>query len=257
MKQTTINGNRPIAVVTGAAGGIGSAVASEFHKGGYSLALLDLDLAKLEEVSETLNADGLECVAVECDVSDANNVEQAYRQVAKRLGSAQVLVNNAGITRDDLLFRMSEDEWDKVINVHLRGTFLVTRAFQRGMVSQRNGRIINISSVAALGNRGQVNYSAAKAGINGFTKTASIELGPFGITVNSIAPGFIVSDMTRASAARVGLSFEQYSDQVIESIAVRRAGTPEDVAAVARFLASEEAGYVSGQVVYVAGGPTV
>jgi len=166
-----------------------------------------------------------------------------------------VLVNNAGVIRDNLLFKMSDDDWDTVMGVHLRGAFLMSRAAQQHMVAQGFGRIISLSSSSALGNRGQANYSTAKAGLQGFTKTLAIELGQFGITVNAIAPGFIVTDMTAATAARVGMDFGEFQTAAAARIPVRRVGQPEDVANVASFLASDGAGFVSGQVIYVAGGP--
>jgi 3-oxoacyl-[acyl-carrier protein] reductase len=171
------------------------------------------------------------------------------------LGPPAVLVNNAGVIRDNLLFKMSDDDWDTVMGVHLRGAFLMSRAAQKHMVGQGFGRIISLSSSSALGNRGQANYSTAKAGLQGFTKTLAIELGQFGITVNAIAPGFIVTDMTAATAARVGMDFGEFQAAAATRIPVRRVGQPEDVANVASFLASDGAGFVSGQVIYVAGGP--
>ena len=176
-------------------------------------------------------------------------------RVAAELGPPAVLVNNAGVLRDNLLFKMTDDDWDTVIGVHLRGAFLMSRAAQKYMVDQHFGRIINLSSSSALGNRGQANYSAAKAGLQGFTKTLAIELGQFGITANAIAPGFIVTDMTAATAARIGMGFEDFQKAAAAQIPVRRVGQPEDVAHVISFLASEGAGFVSGQVIYVAGGP--
>jgi 3-oxoacyl-[acyl-carrier protein] reductase len=166
-----------------------------------------------------------------------------------------VLVNNAGVLRDNLLFKMSDSDWDTVMNVHLRGAFLMSRATQKYMTDQKWGRIVNLSSSSALGNRGQANYSAAKAGLQGFTKTLAIELGQFGITVNAVAPGFIVTDMTAATAARVGMDFEEFQAGVAKQIPVRRVGRPDDIAHTISFLASEGAGFVSGQVIYVAGGP--
>jgi 3-oxoacyl-[acyl-carrier protein] reductase len=166
-----------------------------------------------------------------------------------------VLVNNAGLLRDNLLFKMSDDDWDTVLGVHLRGSFLMSRAAQKYMVDQRYGRIVNLSSSSALGNRGQVNYSAAKAGLQGFTKTLAIELGPFGITANAVAPGFIATDMTAVTAERVGMSFEDFKKAAADRIPVRRVGQPEDVANTISFLVSDGAGFVSGQVIYVAGGP--
>jgi 3-oxoacyl-[acyl-carrier protein] reductase len=175
--------------------------------------------------------------------------------VAAELGEPTVLVNNAGVIRDNLLFKMTDDDWDTVMGVHLRGAFQMTRAVQKYMVGQRFGRIVNLSSSSALGNRGQVNYSAAKAGLQGFTKTLAIELGQFGITANAVAPGFIATDMTAATAERVGVSFDVFQKAAAERIPVRRIGQPSDVAHAISFLVSDGAGFVSGQVIYVAGGP--
>jgi 3-oxoacyl-[acyl-carrier protein] reductase len=192
---------------------------------------------------------------VGADVSQAEQVEAAVGKIAGELGPPAVLVNNAGVIRDNLLFKMTEDDWDTVLGVHLRGAFLMSRAAQKHMVDQRFGRIVNLSSSSALGNRGQVNYSAAKAGMQGFTKTLAIELGQFGITANAVAPGFIVTDMTAATAARIGMPFDDFQAAAASQIPVRRVGQPEDVAHVISFLCSEGAGFVSGQVIYVAGGP--
>ena len=154
-----------------------------------------------------------------------------------------------------MLFKMSEDDWDTVLGVHLRGAFLMSRATQKYMVDQKFGRIVNLSSSSALGNRGQANYSAAKSGMQGFTKTLAIELGQFGVTANAVAPGFIVTDMTASTAARVGMDFEEFQKAAASQIPVRRVGQPEDIANLISFLASDGAGFVSGQVIYVAGGP--
>jgi len=166
-----------------------------------------------------------------------------------------VLINNAGVIRDNLLFKMTDDDWELVMAVHLRGAFLCSRAVQQHMVNAGWGRIVSLSSTSALGNRGQANYAAAKAGIQGFTKTLAIELGRFGITANAVAPGFIVTDMTAATAARVGMDFEDFQKAAVSSIPVGRAGRPEDIAHTVSFLVSDGAGFVSGQVIYVAGGP--
>ena len=171
------------------------------------------------------------------------------------LGAPTILVNNAGIIRDNLLFKMTEDDWDAVLAVHLRGAFLMSRAVQEHQVTANWGRIVNLSRTSALGNRGQANYAAAKAGMQGFTKTLAIELGRYGVTANAIAPGFIVTDMTRATAERIGVAFEDFVAHTAKEIPVQRAGYPEDIAAAASFFCSEEAGFVSGQVLYVAGGP--
>jgi len=182
-------------------------------------------------------------------------VEQAVAHVAEALGAPTVLVNNAGITRDNLLFKMTTSDWDAVMNVHLRGSFLMSRATQKFMTESNWGRIINLSSTSALGNRGQANYSAAKAGLQGFTKTLAIELGRYGITVNAIAPGFIETDMTADTAKRMGISFEDFKEGAAKQIPVRRVGQPEDIAATVSFFAREESSFISGQVIYVAGGP--
>jgi 3-oxoacyl-[acyl-carrier protein] reductase len=189
------------------------------------------------------------------DVADADQVEAAVRRVADELGAPTILVNNAGITRDNLIFKMTEQDWDAVINVHLRGSFLMTRAVQAFMTSEKFGRIVNLSSTSAQGNRGQVNYSAAKAGLQGFTKTLAVELGKFGVTANAVAPGFIQTEMTKMTAERLGVSFEDFIAHSAAAIPVQRVGQPADIAATISFLCSEEAGFVSGQVIYVAGGP--
>jgi 3-oxoacyl-[acyl-carrier protein] reductase len=204
---------------------------------------------------DAITAAGGRAFAVGADVSQADQVEAAVGKVAAELGPPVVLVNNAGVIRDNLLFKMTENDWDTVLGVHLRGAFLMSRAAQKHMVDQRFGRIVNLSSSSALGNRGQVNYSAAKAGMQGFTKTLAIELGPFGITANAVAPGFIVTDMTAATAARIGMPFDDFQAAAASQIPVRRVGQPEDVGNVISFLCSEGAGFVSGQVIYVAGGP--
>jgi len=243
------------AIVTGAARGIGAATAKRLATDGMAVAVLDLDAGTCAETVDAITAAGGRAVAVGADVSDASQVEAAVGKVAAELGPPVVLVNNAGIIRDNLLFKMSEDDWDMVLGVHLRGAFLMSRAAQKFMVDQRFGRIVNLSSSSALGNRGQVNYSAAKAGMQGFTKTLAIELGQFGVTANAVAPGFIATDMTAATAARVGMSFEDFQAAAATRIPVRRVGQPDDVAHVISFLVSEGAGFVSGQVIYVAGGP--
>lgn len=244
-----------VAVVTGAARGIGAATALRLARDGYAVAVLDLDEASCAGTVDAITAAGGRALAVGVDVSKADQVEAAVARVADELGAPTILVNNAGIIRDNLLFKMTEEDWDAVMNVHLRGSFLMTRAVQAHMSAQRYGRIVNLSSSSAQGNRGQANYSAAKAGLQGFTKTLAIELGRFGVTANAVAPGFIQTDMTAATAERIGVSFEDFITHSAAQIPVQRVGQPEDVAATISFLCSEEAGFVSGQVIYVAGGP--
>jgi 3-oxoacyl-[acyl-carrier protein] reductase len=244
-----------VAIVTGAARGIGAATARQLAADGMAVAVLDLDAQNCAVTVDAITAAGGRALAVGADVSQADQVEAAVGKVAGELGPPAVLINNAGVIRDNLIFKMSEDDWDTVLGVHLRGAFLMSRAAQKHMVDQRFGRIVNLSSSSALGNRGQVNYSAAKAGMQGFTKTLAIELGPFGVTANAVAPGFIATDMTAATAARVGMSFEDFQAAAASQIPVRRVGQAEDVAHVISFLCGEGAGFVSGQVIYVAGGP--
>lgn len=244
-----------VAVVTGSARGIGAATARRFAEEGASVAVLDLDQDAAAETASGLGAE--KAIAVACNVADASSVEAAVSQVVDELGKVDILVNNAGVTRDNLLFKMTEDDWDAVMNVHLRGSFLMSRAAQAHMVAQKYGKIINLSSVSALGNRGQANYSAAKMGLQGFTRTLALELGPFGVNVNAIAPGFIVTDMTDATARRVGVEPEDYRKAAAERTPVRRVGAPEDIAAAAAFLCSDEASFITGQTLYVDGGAKI
>ena len=237
------------AIVTGAARGIGAAT------DGHAVAVLDLDEQACGDTVSAITAAGGRAIAVGVDVSRPEQVEAAVARVAQELGAPTILVNNAGIIRDNLIFKMTVEDWDAVINVHLRGSFLMTKAVQAHMSEQRYGRIVNLSSTSAQGNRGQVNYSAAKAGLQGFTKTLAIELGRFNVTANAVAPGFIATDMTRQTAERMKVSFEDFIAGASAQIPVGRVGQPEDIAATISFLTSEEAGFVSGQVIYVAGGP--
>ncbi|MDC3724235.1 MULTISPECIES: 3-oxoacyl-ACP reductase FabG [unclassified Rhodococcus (in: high G+C Gram-positive bacteria)] len=243
------------AIVTGAARGIGAAVAKRLAGDGYQVAVLDLDESACKDTVSAIESAGGKALAVGADVADEKSVAAAVEKVATELGEPTVLINNAGITRDNLLFKMTVEDWDAVMNVHLRGAFLMTRAVQSYMVDAKFGRIVNLSSTSALGNRGQVNYSAAKAGMQGFTKTLAIELGKFGVTANAIAPGFIATEMTAATAERLGLSFDDFKSNIAANIPVGRIGEVDDIAHTASFLASEGAGFVSGQVIYVAGGP--
>jgi 3-oxoacyl-[acyl-carrier protein] reductase len=254
-RETMPTDSSRVAIVTGAARGIGAATAERLATDGMAVAVLDLDAAACAGTVDAITAAGGRALAVGADVSQADQVEAAVGKVAAELGPPVVLINNAGVIRDNLLFKMTEDDWDTVLGVHLRGAFLMSRATQKFMVDQSFGRIVNLSSSSALGNRGQVNYSAAKAGMQGFTKTLAIELGKFGVTANAVAPGFIVTDMTAATAARVGMGFEDFQAAAAGQIPVRRVGQPGDVAHVISFLVSDGAGFVSGQVIYVAGGP--
>ena len=243
------------AVVTGAARGIGAGVAKRLAADGLAVAVVDLDEAAGKPVVEEIERAGGRAIAVGLDVSEEQAVRAGVARIAQELGAPTVLVNNAGIVRDNLLFKMTADDWDAVINVHLRGSFLMAREVQKHQLEAGWGRIVNLSSTSALGNRGQANYATAKAGLQGFTKTLAVELGKFGVTANAIAPGFIVTDMTKATAARIGRDWDEYVAERAAAIPVNRAGQPEDIAGTVSFLVSEGAGFVSGQVIYVAGGP--
>jgi 3-oxoacyl-[acyl-carrier protein] reductase len=244
-----------VAVVTGAARGIGAAVAAKLAADGLAVAVVDLDEGACKETVDRIVSAGGKAIGVGADVADAAAVQAAFDRTAAELGGPTVVINNAGVLRDNLIYKMTDSDWDTVMNVHLRGAFLCSRAGQKYMVEQNWGRIVNLSSTSALGNRGQSNYSAAKAGLQGLTKTLAIELGRYNVTANAIAPGFIVTDMTAATAARMGVDFELMQTEAAKQIPVRRVGRPEDIANTASFLCSEGAGFVSGQVIYVAGGP--
>jgi 3-oxoacyl-[acyl-carrier protein] reductase len=247
--------NNRTAIVTGSARGIGAAIARRLATDGLAVAVVDLVESDCQPVVKEIEAGGGRAIGIGADVSDEDAATSAVVRVAEQLGPPTILVNNAGIIRDNLLFRMSVQDWDAVMNVHLRGSFLMSRAVQEHMIAARFGRIVSLSSTSALGNRGQANYAAAKAGLQGFTKALAIELGKFGVTANAIAPGFIETAMTKATAARVGVPFEEFRDHAASGIPVARTGTPEDIAHAVSFFASEGAGFVSGQVLYVAGGP--
>jgi 3-oxoacyl-[acyl-carrier protein] reductase len=245
-----------VAVVTGGAQGIGAATARRLAKEGATVAILDLNAARASETALGLRGrDGQpEHVGLGCDVTDETEVAAAFSNVQNTFGRIDVLVNNAGITRDGLLHKMTVDDWRSVVEINLSSVFLCSREAQRHMVPRRYGKIVNLSSRSALGNRGQANYSAAKAGIQGLTANLAIELGPFDINVNAVAPGFIATAMTAATAERVGSSVEDYQQQVADRTPLRRVGQPEEVAAAIAFLASDDASYVSGQTLFINGG---
>jgi 3-oxoacyl-[acyl-carrier protein] reductase len=248
-------GRARVAIVTGAARGIGAATARRLADDGFAVAVIDLDEGSAKGTVDAIESAGGRGLAIGADVSDAEQVEAGFGRVADELGPPVVLVNNAGVIRDNMLFKMSESDWDTVMNVHLKGAFLMSRAAQKYMTEAKWGRIVNLSSTSALGNRGQANYSTAKAGLQGFTKTLAIELGKFGVTANAIAPGFIQTEMTKATAERMGVAFEDFVAYAAKEIPVQRVGQPEDIAHLVSFLVSEGAGFVSGQVIYAAGGP--
>jgi 3-oxoacyl-[acyl-carrier protein] reductase len=244
-----------VAVITGAARGIGFGIAQRFASEGASVAILDLDETAAQEAAGRLElTDGASAIGVGCDVVDSAAAEAAVQRVVDELGGIHILVNNAGVTRDNLLFKMTEDDWDLVMGVHLKGVFNMTKSAQSRFVEQKYGKILNLSSVSALGNRGQANYSAAKMGIQGLTRTLGIELGPYGITANAIAPGFIVTEMTDATARRLKMEPEELQRLNAEATPVRRVGQPEDIAAAAAFLCSDDASFITGQTLYVDGG---
>ncbi len=243
-----------VAVVTGAGQGIGAATARRLASEGATVFVFERNTAAGAATADSITAAGGRALAVECDVSSRPSVDAAVSAAVAESGRVDVLVNNAGITRDNLLFKLSDDDWSTVLNVNLTSVFLMCRAVQQHMVAAKYGRIVNLSSRSALGNRGQVNYAAAKAGIQGLTATLAIELGQFNITVNAVAPGYIATPMTAATAERVGASAEQHQKEVAERTPLRRVGQPEEVASVIAFLASDDASYVSGQTLYINGG---
>ena len=246
---------RRVAIVTGSAQGIGRATARRLANDKFAVAIFDIDVVACKVVSDEIIESGGEALPVAVDVADEESVGRAVEHVAEALGPPTVLINNAGITRDNLIYKMTAIEWDAVMNVHLRGSFLMSKATQAYMTEAKWGRIVNLSSTSALGNRGQANYSAAKAGLQGFTRTLAIELGKFGITVNAIAPGFIETEMTMNTALRLGISYDDMKKAATRTIPAGRVGQPEDIAAAIAFLIRDEASFISGQVIYVAGGP--
>jgi 3-oxoacyl-[acyl-carrier protein] reductase len=244
-----------IAIVTGGARGIGAAVAKRLAADGLDVAVIDLDEQATAETVAAITATGRRAIGIGADVSQAGAVAGAVDRVVQELGAPTVLINNAGVLRDNLLFKMSDDDWDIVMNVHLRGSFLMSRAVQAHQVQAKWGRIVSMSSTSALGNRGQANYAAVKAGLQGFTKTLALELGRYNITVNAVAPGFIGTDMLRQTAERMHITYEQLLEGAAKEIPVGRTGEPDDVANAVSFFVDERSSFVSGQVLYVAGGP--
>ena len=238
------------ALITGGAKGIGAATAALLAREGATVVVADFDEPAAQETATSIGGH-----AVRCDVTNREDVEAAVAAAVTHGGSLDILVTCAGIIRDNMLFKMSDEDWDAVIDTHLKGTFFAVRAAQKHMVEQQSGKMVLISSTSALGNRGQTNYATAKAGLQGMTKTLAIELGPFNVNVNCVAPGFIATAMTQQTAERMGVPFEQFMEAVSAQVPLRRVGQPEDVAGTIGFLCSEDAGYVSGQVIYVAGGP--
>ena len=239
-----------VALVTGGARGIGAATAQLFASEGARVVVSDLDEAPAREVAEPISG-----LAIACDVSSRDAVDSMVARTVEELGRLDILVTCAGIIRDNLLFKMTDEDWDAVIDTHLKGTFLCARAAQKHMVEQKSGKMVFLSSTSALGNRGQTNYAAAKAGLQGMARTLAIELGPFNINVNAVAPGFVETRMTRATADRLGIDYETFKMGAASQIPLRRVGQPSDIASVIGFLCSDEAGFVSGQTVYVRGGP--
>jgi 3-oxoacyl-[acyl-carrier protein] reductase len=243
------------AIVTGAARGIGAAVARRLAADGFAIAVIDLDAGACFEVIEEIRVGGGTAHAFGVDVSDEEAVISGIDAVVRELGDPTVLINNAGIIRDNALFRMTVSDWDSVMGVHLRGAFLMSRAAQAYMTENGWGRIVNMSSISALGNRGQANYAAAKAGLQGFTKTLAIELGRFGVTANCIAPGYIETEMLRETATRMGIAYEEFAATLLPDIPVGRLGHADDIAAAVSFFVRDDASFVTGQVLYVGGGP--
>lgn len=244
-----------VALVTGGSRGIGKGVAQRFAEEGAKVAIIDINEEALQEVHTEFTEKGFEIFTKKVDVVQAEEVETVTEEIVNTFGRIDILVNNAGIIRDNLLFKMTDSDWQQVMDVHLKGSFNAARAVQKYMVEQKYGRIINISSTSALGNRGQANYATAKAGLQGFTKTLAIELGKFGITTNAVAPGFIETEMTKATAERIGVPFDEFIRDRVSQIPVARSGKPEDIANAVAFFADERSSFVNGQVLYIAGGP--
>ena len=246
-----------MALVTGGGRGIGAATAARFAGDGARVVISDLDLEPAEAVAAEIRRQGGQALAVACDVSDRASVESLLERAVKAYAGLDILVTCAGVLRDNLIHKMTDSDWDLVVDTHLKGTFLCAQAAQRAMVPARRGKMVFLSSNSALGNRGQVNYSAAKAGIQGMARTLAIELGPFNINVNAVAPGFIETRMTQAVAERTGIDYEDLKRAAAERTPLRRIGQPEDIAGLITFLCSDDASFVTGQTIYATGGPTL
>ena len=242
-------------LVTGAGHGIGAATAKRFAAEGAAVVVSDVDGDACAAVAEQIQAVDGKAIAHACDVTQRESVEALVARAVSDFAALDVLVTCAGVIRDNLIHKMSDADWSLVIDTHLRGTFLCAQAAQRVMVPRRRGKMVFLSSVSALGNRGQVNYSAAKAGIQGMTATLAIELGPLGINVNAVAPGFIETRMTEAVAARMGIDYEQLKRAAAERAPLRRTGRPEDIAGLITYLCSDDASFITGQTIYANGGP--
>lgn len=244
-----------VAIVTGAARGIGAAIALRLSQDGHDVAIFDLDRDACAATVAAVEAAGRRALALAVDVADEEAVKRGVETVVASLGPPTVLVNNAGLLRDKTLAKMSTADWDLVLNVNLRSVFLMCREVQAHMRAVGWGRIINLSSIAALGAVGEANYAAAKAGVQGITRTLAIELGRYGITANAVAPGFVVTDMTRQVAERMNMAFEDMERAMLKDIHVGRSGQPDDIANAVAFFADERSSFVTGQILYVAGAP--
>lgn len=235
-------------IVTGSARGIGRSIAEKFSQLGANIVISDIDLEQAETVAGQI---GTNAIGLKADVTNLTDIENLFEKTKKEFGQIDIVVNNAGITKDTLMIRMSEKDWDMVLDINLKGSFLVTKTAAKVMMKQRYGRIINISSIVGIkGNAGQSNYSASKAGLIGLTKSAAKELGSRGITVNAVAPGFITTEMTENLPDAAKNAF-------LDKVLIKRPGSPEDIAQAVMFLASDEASYITGQVLSVDGGLTI
>jgi 3-oxoacyl-[acyl-carrier protein] reductase len=244
-----------VALITGGGRGIGAASARRLADEGAAVVIVDLDPGPANEVAAEIEKGGGRALAVACDVTQRASVEAAFKAAIDKFAQLDILVACAGIIRDNLIHKMTDDDWDGVVDTHLKGTFLCAQAAQSHMTPRKYGKMVFLSSTSALGNRGQTNYSTAKAGLQGMARTLAIELGRFNINVNVVAPGFVDTRMTEQTAARMGVEYESFKTAVASQTALQRIGSPEDLAAVIAFLCSDDAGYVTGQTLYVRGGP--